>query len=98
MAAGPLIALAALVGLGALALSSKAKAAPPAPGAAPHSGTFEFDPNLPPQLEAQALAAIKLGTAPDLRTFPAQLPPLGFHFTAPAPPHHPHPPTPVPHP
>src|SRR5579872_5514690 len=82
MAAGPLIALAALVGLGALALSSKDKAAPSAPGAALRSGTFEFDPNLPPQLEAQALGAIKLGTAAELRTFADQLDALGYHLTA----------------
>src|SRR5579872_2638746 len=82
MAAGPLIALAALVGLGALALSSKDKAAPPAPGAAPTSGTYEFDPNLPTQLEAQALGAIKLGTAAELRTFADQLDAMGYHLTA----------------
>src|SRR5579872_6151176 len=82
MAAGPLIALAALVGLGALALSSKDKAAPSAPGAALRSGTFEFDPNLPPQLEAQALGAIKLGTAAELRTFADQLDAMGYHLTA----------------
>src|SRR4029077_16172770 len=74
----------------ALALSGKKEAgaaprpggAPPAPGAAPRSGTFEFDPNLPPQLEAQALGAIKLGTAAELRTFADQLDALGYHLTA----------------
>jgi hypothetical protein len=86
MAAGPLIALAALVGLGALALSGKKEASaaprPAAPGAAPTGGSFEFDPNLPPQLEAQALGAIKLGTAAELRAFADQLDGLGYHLTA----------------
>ena len=76
------LGLAALA-LGALALSRGSKAAPTTPsGAAPTSGTFEFDPNLPPQLEAQALGAIKLGTAAELRTFADQLDAMGYHLTA----------------
>jgi peptidoglycan hydrolase-like protein with peptidoglycan-binding domain len=75
------LGLAALA-LGALALSRGSKEAPKPAGGATTSGTFEFDPNLPPQLEAQALGAIKLGTAAELRTFADQLDAMGYHLTA----------------
>jgi hypothetical protein len=78
----PILPLLLLLGGGAVAAAAMSKKAPAKPGAAPTSGTFEFDPNLPPALEAQALGAIKLGTAAELRTFAAQLDGMGYHLTA----------------
>jgi hypothetical protein len=81
--AAPLLPILLLGGAAALALGLSGDKKPAAkPGAAPTSGTYEFDPNLPPVLEAQALGAIKLGTAAELDTFAAQLDGMGYHMTA----------------
>jgi peptidoglycan hydrolase-like protein with peptidoglycan-binding domain len=66
-------------GIAGFALSRKGKH----PAAVANAGTFEFDPNLPPQYEAQVLGALGTVTDPrQLNSLADQMDAMGFHLTA----------------